>query len=254
MTAVTDIKRGDVLELGRHRLMCGDAFSAEDVDALLRGEKPDMLYCDPPYGIRVDTRNQGGRQPHAKWGRRGDVAEPEIREVDYPPVIGDSKDFDPRPLIALFDDCREQFWWGAHFYAERLPQKNDGSWFCWDKRGKGNLDKVHGNHFEMCWSRMRHKSEIIRVLWCGIYGMNGLDKRRHHPTQKPVAVAEWFLERYSKDGALIVDLFAGSGSTLLAAERMGRRALVMEISPDYCQVIVDRYRSLTKQPSLLEIA
>lgn len=239
---------GEVVELGHHRLVCGDAFNPEHRALLLQGEKPDMLYCDPPYGMGVETTRKKAASERSWRATNAVVA----TRHDFAPVHGDDGPFNPVPIIESFSRCREQFWFGADYYRACLPE--GGSWIAWDKRTP-SLDAVFGSAFELCWSRTSHRREVARVKWCGVYGMEQEPiGGRVHPTQKPVRLAEWFLSRYSKENGVILDLFAGSGSTLLACERVNRRALVMEIDPHYCSVIEQRYHALAKQPRLLESA
>jgi DNA modification methylase len=239
---------GDVIDLGPHRLVCGDAFNPEHIDLLMQGEKADMLYCDPPYGITPADRDKRNfrlvRQPNGSMRT--------VRASAGKEVLGDHIGCNPTDIISRFVGTDEQFWWGADYYAEHLSDRNVGSWIVWDKRGSEQLDKGFGSCFELCWSRKRHKRELIRLPWSGFIGIRDEpDGKRHHPTQKPVALAEWFLDRYSKEGATVVDLFGGSGSTLLACERKGRVCRMAELSPQYCDVIIQRYEQMTQQPALI---
>jgi DNA modification methylase len=145
----------------------------------------------------------------------------------------------------MYDDVAEQFWWGADYYRTTIPA--GGSWIVWDKRDNEqgmDLDKVLGAHFELCWSRQPHHREIARILWSGHHGMQHEDtKSRVHPTQKPVALACWFFERWRGD--IVLDLYGGSGSTLIAANQVGRQARLMEIDPAYVDCIAARWQQAT---------
>jgi DNA modification methylase len=125
---------------------------------------------------------------------------------------------------------------------------NLGSWIIWDKYSDqerfGLLDGRFGSSFETCWSKTPHKREIARVLVTTNYTAKG-DETRVHPTQKPVALAKWFFERWGKPDDLIVDLFGGSGSTLIAAHQTNRVAYLMELDPQYVDVICARFQKLT---------
>jgi len=235
----TDIKYGDIFQLGRHRVMCGDATKKEDVEKLMKGEKADMVFTDPPYGMNLDT----DFSDMVGIGRGN----------KYEKVIGDDKPFDYR-LFDFLNGIKEQFWWGADYYVETLPNfGKNGSWFVWDKteggiRTNSAYEKQFGSNFELCWSKARHKRQIIRCLWKGIFGLSKEDiKKRLHPTQKPIALCEWFIEKFSKREQVIIDLFGGSGSTSIACEKLNRRCFVMEIEPIYVQVIIDRWEKFTNQ-------
>ena len=241
-------KLGDIYILGNHRVMCGDSTSIDAVEKLMDGQKADMVFTDPPYGmfLNADYSDMGGKNSMTK--KSGNK---------YEQVIGDHNDFTPElinTVFACFDYCKEIFMWGADYYAELLPKKNEGSWVVWDKRGDESADKMYGSTFELCWSKARHKRMMARVKWAGIFGMSKEhDKKRVHPTQKPVELITWFFDYFSlKDKTNVVDLYGGSGSTLLASEKIGKHAFVMELDPKYCDVIVKRWEDFTGKKAVLE--
>ena len=245
-------KVGQIYKLGRHRLMCGDSTSADDVAKLMDGVKADMVFTDPPYGMSLDTdfSSMKNKLQFAK-------AEKLKKGKKYEPVIGDNEDFDRKLIDAIFEnfgDCKEVFVWGADYYAELLPAKNYGSWIVWDKRQDESADKMYGSCFELCWSKARHKRDIARIKWAGVFGIEKeFDHKRHHPTQKPIELVRWFLERYAKDGWIVVDLFGGSGSTLIACEQLEKTACLMELEPQYVDVIIKRWETFTgKKAELIE--
>jgi len=234
-------KPGDIWILGKHRLMCGDSASVDAVDKLMQGQKADMVFTDPPYGMFLNTNYDSmfsNDKNHKKTGNRFDA------------VKGDHEDFNPEfinTIFATFDYCKEIFLWGADYYVDLIPNRNDGSWVVWDKRCDEKMDKVVGNTFELCWSKAKHKRMVARILWSGHHGMHKDDtKTRVHPTQKPVELVCWFFDYYSMaDKRVVVDLFGGSGSTLIACEKTGRSCRMMELDPKYCDVIVKRWEEFT---------
>lgn len=226
-------KLGQVWQLGKNRLMCGDASDSASIDILLNGNKADMIFTDPPYGMNLDT-------DYSKMGDGG---------KKHSLVIDDNKQFDASFLLSKFSYCKEIFLWGADYYVETLNRKypNLGSWIIWDKYSDeriGLLDGRFGSTFETCWSKTPHKREIARVLVTTNYTARG-DETRVHPTQKPVALAKWFFERWGKDSNNIVDLYAGSGFTLIACEQTDKSCFAMELDPKYCDVIIQRWENLT---------
>ena len=230
-------KAGDLWLLGEHRLLCGDSTKKENIELLLDGQKADMVFTDPPYGMNLDAEGFD-KMPTAKG----------TKHHSYSNIIGDDKDFNPSFFLNYFDYCKEQFWWGGDYYAEYLPK--DGSYIVWDKRAEGGMDKMFGSSFELCWSKSKHKREIARVLWAGYFGMGGEDtKQRVHPTQKPIDLVIWFFERYK--GNKVIDLFLGSGSTLIACEKTGRKCYGMELDPHYCDVIIKRWEDYTGKKAQL---
>jgi len=143
--------------------------------------------------------------------------------------------------------------WGADYYSELLPDRNSGSWVVWDKRLDESADKMFGSCFELCWSKFRHKRTLARVKWAGIFGMEKEhDKKRVHPTQKPVELVEWFIESFLKKQNSIVDLYMGSGSTLIACEKLGKQCFGMELSESYSDVIIKRWQDFSGKIAVLE--
>jgi DNA modification methylase len=226
---------GDVWLLGKHRVMCGDSTSIDAVEKLMDGQKADMVFTDPPYGMNLDT-------DYTK------MAKTKIKSKKYDRVIGDDKDFDASVMLGIFNYVQEIFLWGADFYYLSLPK--GGSWIIWDKRSEAS-DGLTGNHFETLWSKTRHRRRIIRHLWAGFRARNE-DTKRVHPTEKPVKVLQDVMGEYSKIGNVVVDLFGGSGSTLIACEKTGRINRSMELDPKYCDVIVQRWQEFTGQTATLE--
>jgi DNA modification methylase len=233
--------------MGKHRLMCGDSTSIDAVDKLMAGQKADMVFTDPPYGMKLDT----------DYSSIKGSAKAKIKNLGgkkYDRIIGDHDDFTPElisTVFACFDYVDEIFLWGADYYAELLPNKNDGSWVVWDKRGSEDADRIVGSCFELCWSKQKHKRDIARVKWMGAFG-HADARNRVHPSQKPLALCDWFFERWGSSGDVVVDLYGGSGTTLIAAEEHGRYARLMELDPKYCDVIVKRWQDFTGNKATLE--
>jgi DNA modification methylase len=235
----TRCKPGDLWVLGNHRLLCGDSTNVQHVERLMNGEKADMVFTDPPYGMNLQTDYK------ESLGDNG------FRKAKtYSAVIGDDAPFNFADSFALVQDVKEQFWWGADWYCQQLP--SDGAWFVWNKRTSEGLQKMYGNHFELCWSRQRHKREIAEVAWAGAFGHNKKDDgaTKVHPTMKSVKLIEWFFERFK--GERVLDLFLGSGSTLIACEKTGRKCYGMEIDPKYCDVIISRWEKFTGKKAVLD--
>ena len=231
---------GDIWQLGDHRLMCGDSTSIDAVEKLMDGQKADMVFTDPPYGMFLDTdySDMDSKFKSSKGGNK------------YNAVIGDNDDFDPaliNTVFANFGYCKEIFLWGADYYSENLQDKNKGSWVVWDKRGDESADKMFGSTFELCWSKARHKRMLARVKWAGIFGMEKEhDKKRQHPTQKPVALIDWFFDYYSlADKIVVADLYGGAGSTLLSCEKNDKQCRMMELDEKYVDVIINRWQNFT---------
>ena len=229
---------GDLYVLGDHRLLCGDATKPDDVERLMDGEKADILIADPPYGMRLnaDYSSMKGNlrflaDKAANGGNR------------YEDVAGDDVDFDAAPVRSLWP-ASEQFWFGADYYASSLGDtEHGGSWMVWDKRLEESADEMFGSCFELVWSAERHKRLVLRHKWAGIFGSEHEDAARAHPTQKPLVLLIDLLTRWA--GGLVADPFLGSGTTMIACEKLGRRCYGMEIEPRYVDVAVRRWEEYT---------
>jgi DNA modification methylase len=227
-------KLGDLYILGNHRLLCGDSTAITDVERLMDGEKADMVFTDPPYGIAYSSDKFNGN-------RAGVTNKRNKAEV----ILGDAEDFDPSFLLQVFAGAKEIFVWGYQYYPEKLGR---GGIIVWNKKQESEADCPHGD-FELCWS----KNERNKMCWLKWGGFNNKEKGegRLHTTQKPVALAEWFFENWGKGLTHIVDLFGGSGTTLIACEKTGRHARLMELDPKYCDVIVQRFENATGKKAVL---
>lgn len=235
-------RRGDIWLLGEHRVMCGDSTMIDDVEKLMDGEKADMVFTDPPYGMMLD----------ADYSKMGDSG------IKHDNIKGDHEDFseDLINTIFLFDYVKEMFIFGADYFAELLPDRNNGSWVTWDKRSNGDkigvMDKQFGSSFELCWSKSKHKREIARVLKeTGVFASRGEDKPAH-PTQKPVKLVEWFFSKWCDGLSNCADLYLGSGSTLIACEKTNRKCYGMELDEKYCDIIIKRWEDYTGKKATLE--
>ena len=233
-------KLGDVYYLGDHTLVCGDSTDPCAVDLLMNGEKADMVFTDPPYGMGLDTdysktMNVGGKSK---------MSDTHFAKT-HKPVIGDDKDFDPSDIIPM---AKEVFLWGADYYCKHIP--NSGSWLVWDKTGSESMDKMYGSNFELCWSKNKHKREIARITWSGFLGVKDDAKNRVHPTQKPTQLIEWVFDKWCGGLNSVLDLFGGSGSTLIACEKTNRKCFMMELDPHYIDVIVTRWCKYTNNVNI----
>lgn len=222
-------KLGDIYQLGNHRLMCGDSTSIDAVDKLMYGQKADMVFTDPPYG------------------------------VDYKGINNDSRDGLEDLLRAAFGNYLASSKSGASIYCFHSDRCADvfhkvfreffhfSSMIIWAKNSLTLSQTDYQSQHEPClygwmdngkhsWYSDRKQTSVWRF-----------DKERveGHTTPKPVALVEKAVNNSSKGGDAILDLFGGSGSTLIACEKIGRHARVMELDPKYCDVIVKRWEDFT---------
>jgi len=219
----TVCKTGDLWQLGNHRLLCGDATKKEDVERLMGREKADMVFTDPPYGIGIVRDGHIGGGNICKVGQ-------------YQVVKGDDKPFDPGWLLS---HGKVQVIFGANYFADKLPIR--AGWIIWDKR-----DGIASNNFadcELAWSSEESPARIYRCVWMGMV-KEGESGKRCHPTQKPIKLCQDILDEFP-NGQVIFDPYGGSGSTLIACEKLGRQCRMMEIDEHYCDVIIQRWQDFT---------
>jgi len=242
-------KLGDIYQLGNHRLMCGDSTSIDAVDKLMDGQKADMVFTDPPYGMSLDTDYSKIKGSKKSIGFKGNKL-----GNTYTAVIGDDKPFDPSFLMEYFKDAKEQFWWGADYYIDKLPYFGmKGTLQVWNKRSSDAQQEGIGNCFELCFSMVKHKKYVFDFEWFGFLSKDDPKEARNrvHPTMKPTKLIERFFDKWGDGIKVVADVFGGSGSTLIACEKTGRHARLMELDPKYCDVIVKRWEDFTGKKAVL---
>jgi site-specific DNA-methyltransferase (adenine-specific) len=185
-----------------------------DCRELLATVTGDVLVTDPPYGINYRTSSS-----RVGWGTAH----------DWPAVEGDNEPFDPSHLPLCLPACL----WGANHYADRLPSSSQ--WLVWYTRRPGVAND--SADCELAWTSLDGPARVFAHEWMGL--MRDSERgEAYHPTQKPVALMQWVLGMMPE--GVVLDPYMGSGSTLLAAKAMGRRAIGIEINESYCATAVRR--------------
>jgi len=217
---------GDVWIMGKHRLMCGDSASIVAIDTLLAGEAVDAIVTDPPYGIGIDGQKES-KNKNPKHNRKAhefmgwDAERPDPGIFNY--IVGLNV-----PAVI----------WGGNYFADLLPATR--GWIYWSK-GQDGLTMSDG---ELAWTTQATPLRSVTVNRAALQGSV-------HPTQKPLQVVEFSLD-YLKAGSVVLDLFGGSGSTLIACEKTKRAARLMELAPKYCDVIIKRWQEFTGKNAIHE--
>jgi DNA modification methylase len=244
------VKNGELWLLGKHRLLCGDCIKQENVEQLMDGEKADMVFTDPPYGMKLeaDFSSMKSSMKSIVYGKK-------VTGNKYKNIIGDHDDFKPELILCLFKfyECKEIFLFGADYYAEILPNKNSGSWLVWDKR-KENQSQAIGAEFELIWSKQKHKRRMLRHDWFGFLSSQNAKEAQYriHPAQKPTSLLIDIISQWGDKLLNIIDPFLGSGSTLIACEKTNRICYGMEIDEHYCTIILQRWADYTSKDPVRE--
>lgn len=216
-------KLGDIWQLGRHRLMCGSSTEKQDVLKLTENSPIYLIYTDPPYGMNA-------------------VSKSGVLSKKYKTdIMGDDDNSVAISAFLVAQDMyanTNQIWWGANYYTECLPSSE--CWLVWDKNN-GSSDQTD---CELAWANFR---SVVRQFTMASEKIN-----RVHPTQKPVKLFAQIVKKFDKNNNFktVLDLFGGSGSTLIACEQLNRTCYTMELDPKYCDVIVKRWETLTGEKAV----
>jgi site-specific DNA-methyltransferase (adenine-specific)/modification methylase len=183
--------------------------------------RADLLLADPPYGMDVNTAWRD-RKP-GRWAK------------DRPPVVGDDAAFDPRHLLGA---AGHHVIFGANWFSHHLPPAS--CWISWDKRQGGTLTPGwNASDAELAWTDFDCGVRVFAHLWEGYKRASEIGFHVH-PTQKPVALMAWIIDRWTEPGWVVLDPYLGSGTTLRAAKNLGRRAIGIEIEERYCEIAAKR--------------
>lgn len=233
---------GDLFLLGNHRLLCGDSTDVQTVSKLMNGERADMVFTDPPY-------NLGGNMDSGIYGGSSLNSHKELSDTKW------DDEFDVKPairnILSVLAKDSSMYVCTSHFlagdiWAETKETMDRIGWCVWDKNNP--TPSLQKRHWTWC-------AELICYATRGKHTFNfpvtghapnvwRFNKEAHtegHPTQKPVSIPQHAIDHSSKPGQIVLDLFLGSGSTLIACEKTNRKCYGMEIDPHYCDVILERW-------------
>jgi DNA modification methylase len=233
-------KPGDLWILGDHRLLCGDSTDVLAVERLMDGQKADMVFTDPPYGMSYQSNM---RTKSAKFA---------VIENDDKIIT------DWLPLATAFSTGFCFVWTTWKVLDQWLAVTKDftplTNMIVWDKGGGGigDLKKTYSTDHEI--ALVFNRGAELTGKRIGSVWDIGKDRAAEyvHPTQKPVALAEQAFDTTTRRGHIILDFFGGSGSTLIACEKTSRHCRMMELDPKYCDVIVKRWENFTGKKAMLE--
>ena len=223
------MQEGDLWECGEHRVLCADCNDKESIARLL-DRKIDLMLTDPPYGIQRDQGFSGA----FKFGDKGKPIPRRQYSDEWDQERPSSKTFNY--LLSL---SKESIIFGGNFFADILPRSTH--WIVWDK----HQPLPTFGDCELAWTSFKRKS--VKKYDVEYYGCTKKEGERFHPTQKSVKLFSQIIDDYTDVGAIIFDPYAGSGTTLMAAEQTGRIARVIERMPSYVAVILERWSVFMNQ-------
>lgn len=226
-------KLGDIWKLGNHRLMCGDSTILNDIDKLTEKQKPDMIFTDPPYNVAFNGRS----------GKFDVIKNDNLEESEFNNFIDTILSNLKILNINTYYICCNWAFYGI--LQKKLKPK---ACIVWAKNVFG-LGKGYRHQHEFILfdgfidASIKNESDLWKI---------SKDTKYQHPTQKPVELSSRAIKNSSRQDNIILDLFGGSGSTLIACEKLNRKARIMELDPKYCDVMVKRWEQFTGKKAELE--
>lgn len=273
----TKIKPGEIYQLGEHRMMCGDSTLHTDVEKVLGGERVDMIYCDPPYNIGLDY-DKGVGNKKGQYGGEHSAKKDSLTTAAYGEFVGKTLE---NALIYSKKDVHVFYWCDEKYIGlfQEMMEAHDlnNKRVClWIKNNASPTPGVAFNKvYEPCvyavrgrpflnknfraFTELQNQSigggteameDVLAILNVWVQKRD-TTQDYEHPTQKPVTLHEKALKRCSAPGSIVMDLFGGSGSTLMACEQLKRRAFLIEKDPVFAQVIINRWEKYTGEKAKL---
>jgi DNA modification methylase len=241
-------KLGDIYILGNHRLMCGDSTSLDQIEKLLDGEMADMAFTDPPYNVDYGNSNN----PRHKSRQ---IMNDKMNDDDWNTFVNDY-------ITALLTYCHGNIYISMSDkelgHMQITFEKLGGKWASFIVWVKDRLvlsgKDYHSRHETILYGWKDGVSDRQRVedrTETDVWEIKRPSNSELHPTMKPVELVERALTNSSKSGDTVLDLFGGSGTTMIASEKLGRKSRLMELDPKYCDVIVKRWEDFTGKQAVL---
>jgi len=246
-------KLGDIWKLGNHKVMCGDSTLIDNFDKLCT-EQADMIFTDPPYGMSYGGgRAEGSTQKGALVKAHGMIKNDDLRDDALITLVKDSLS---TALMKSKQGCSAYICFTWRTYSEFYKAITDAGYkikncVVWDKKSIGLGQSHYRPQHEFIfycgeqWYGDKSQSDVWQMS-------RGATSKYVHPTQKPVELVCKALENSSKNEDIVIDCFGGSGSTIIACEKLNRKARIMELDPKYCDVIIKRWENFTGAKAKLE--
>ena len=239
-------KQGDIWQLGRHRLMCGDSTSITDVEKLMNGNKADMVFTDPPYGIDYS----GGRSQVVRDKEYGKLKNDDLQGEELGNLICNVFNFNKKEAdvyICVSPIMQKPF---LDYIEQRGKELN--AVIVWDKKQPGLGYMAYRRQCEFILFVKGKPFKKGDATDFDLWSISRDDATTYvHGTQKPVGVSARAIKNSSKQDDNVLDFFGGSGSTLIACEQLNRKCFMMELDPKFVDVIIARWEQFTGQKGVL---
>lgn len=247
MESEPEAKYGDIYQLGNHRLMCGDSTKIEDVKRLMNDQLAEMVFTDPPWNVNygaVDDNNQQGYKPRSIMNDF--MGTEEFKNFMYNAFNCMNQASKAGAMTYVVMSAQE---WGNMMLTLAQNDYHWSSTIIWNKDHLVLSRKDYHTKYEPIWYGWKEGEARLHPLTdrkqSDVWDFDRPTKSEEHPTMKPVALVALAINNSSKKGDNVLDLFGGSGTTLIAAEETGRNAFMMELDPHYVDVIIKRWENLT---------
>jgi len=245
-------KLGDVWVLGNHRLMCGDSTKSEDVGLLMNGEKADMVFTDPPWNVNYGAVQEGNAQGYKPRTILNDFMGTEdfknFMDATFAQLNENSKKGCPTYVVMSAQE------WGNMMLTLAMNEYHWSSTIIWNKSSLVLSRKDYHTKYEPIWYGWLEGEARLCPLedrkQSDVWDIDRPSRSELHPTTKPVELVERAIKNSSKKDDYVLDLFGGSGTTLIAAEKSNRQNMSMELDPKYVDVIVKRWQEYTGKKAI----
>ena len=244
----TRCKLGDIWQLGNHRLICGDSTSIEQIDRLMNGEYADMVFTDPPWNVSYGQENE-------RWKQRSilndSMSTEDFKEFMYNSFRAMNNASKAGCMTYVVMSAQE---WGNMMLTLAENDYHWSSTIIWNKDQLVLSRKDYHTKYEPIWYGWKAGESRLCPLedrkQCDVWDFERPKRSDEHPTMKPVPLVARAIMNSSKKGNNVLDLFGGSGTTLIACEQTGRKCFMSELDEHYCDVIIQRWENLTGQKAV----
>lgn len=245
------VQLGDIWQLGTHRIMCGDSTDGADVEKLMNGEKADMVFTDPPWNVNYGDMKKDNPQGYKPRKILNDfMGTEEFKEFMFKAFKCMNSASKDGAMTYVVMSAQE---WGNMMLTLAMNNYHWSSTIIWNKDSLILSRKDYHTRYEPIWYGWKEGARLCPLQdrkQSDVWDIARPKKSEEHPTMKPIELVAKAVNNSSRRDNNVLDLFGGSGSTLIACEQLGRRCFTMELDPKYCDVIIKRWEALTGEKAV----